>query len=701
MKKYTKIAATVLAVLTAVMMFASCSSSAGIGYSLPDKDQSRYSDLYGSRIFYDTCILSMANEHADASYETDFNIAVNLDWMNGVEIPEGYSSYDEFIERQFEVSDQITALLADTSQASDSSAQHDLDLVRRFYSMWLDWDTRNSQGYSYLIELLSPLMEAGTTDELTDYLSQQRTAVMVMTPFTVYTSVDPNEATRYAVMISATELIFGDAMYYQQMSYSDYQNEPYYSEAAKYMVMRLGYTDSEAEEIIAGSFHFEKDIAEYMMTNEEYSASSSIDKENNPVTEEELTQIAGNFPIMEGLAAYGMDGADSYILLEPEWLNALGELYTDENVEEIKDYMLVSTLLYYQDVLDRETYETVQGVLNDINGIEGMVDDESAAGSCIDEYLGMQLGRAYCSEYADAETKQEALDLTERIIAEYRDMLENEAYLDESTKEGAIRKLDQMTLRISYPDVWPDDSGLDFTAGEDGGTLLAAIEQIGNYNLEASSSTVNSPVTKTYWTSTPQEVNASYDPADNSITIGAGILGGSFFQSGMSDEEALAHIGFVIGHEISHAFDSSGRRYDENGALVNWWSAWDEKEYNQRAMKLMAFYDSIIPFPGGRCSGRLVEGEAIADLTSMKCMLYIAEKDSGFDYDTFFKEYASLWRSVSSLSDEEYLLTQDTHPLAYLRINAVVQQFDEYYETYGVEEGDRMYLDPDLRLIIW
>ena len=99
--------------------------------------------------------------------------------------------------------------------------------------------------------------------------------------------------------------------------------------------------------------------------------------------------------------------------------------------------------------------------------------------------------------------------------------------------------------------------------------------------------------------------------------------------------------------------------------------------------------------------GSQIEGEAIADLVAIKILLRIAEKDSAFDYDKFFRAYAETWRTITTARSEFYMLSQDTHPLPYLRVNCVVQQFDEFYETYGVKKGDGMYLAPKDRLEVW
>ena len=212
---------------------------------------------------------------------------------------------------------------------------------------------------------------------------------------------------------------------------------------------------------------------------------------------------------------------------------------------------------------------------------------------------------------------------------------------------------------------------------------------------------VNQPVDRTEWIAAPQDVNAYYYPLDNSINIPAGILGGIFYSETLSKEEKLGHIGIMIGHEISHAFDTSGRQYDEQGNLRNWWTEEDYRLFHARAQKLVDYYNGFEPISGYPVKGAMIDTEAIADLTGVKCMLRIAAQESGFDYDLFFRTLASNWRCLTSIETEAYCIEQDSHPLPYLRTNAVVVQFEEFHRTYGTREGDGMYLAPEYRLEVW
>ena len=199
----------------------------------------------------------------------------------------------------------------------------------------------------------------------------------------------------------------------------------------------------------------------------------------------------------------------------------------------------------------------------------------------------------------------------------------------------------------------------------------------------------------------PQTVNAGYSPTDNSINIPAGILGGAVYDPEASDARKLSGIGMVIGHEISHGFDDMGSQFDKDGNLLNWWTEEDRAAFDERTAKVSAYFSRFEVLPDVFVNGELTKGEAVADLGSMSCMMEIAKDIPDFDYEAFFKNYAQLWRRLRTAEGVENAARTDPHPPNFLRTNAIVQQFEEFYDTFGVTEGDGMYLPIEERLSVW
>ena len=631
----------------------------------------------------------------------DFHHYVNRDWMLNTKIPDGYSSYDPITERALEVDAQLSDILKNPEKETDPLLIHDQELVQKYYRMWMDWQARDELGMDALKELLDPLMKVETLDDLTAYLSMPRTVISATELAQCDTSIDWNNADYYTVYVMPIDLIFGDSMYYGYMEESDAMAEPYYDRVIRHILVGLGYSDDEATQILKGCFTFEKDISEYIMTTEEENARDAVVKENNPRTLQQLEAEAGDFPIRKILEAYGAEGSDSYILTQPEWLSAMDVLYNEDYVEYLKDYLICYTVQDYATLLDRETFDLYYEVLNGISGAVGTKSDEKFAADAVDHFLPSQLGRLYADKYVTEETQAEVTEITKEIIDEYRVMLTEETFLSEDTRKEAVKKLDNLALHIAKPDKWDDYTDLDFRGLEEGGNLISAQDEVGAFWVKMMDERINQRVDRDIWTSKTQQVNAFYSPAQNTITICSGILGGGLYNPDMSREELLANVGDTLAHEISHAFDTTGSQFDEKGNLRNWWTEEDLKAFSERADKLSAYYDNIEPFQDVYCVGSQIEGEAIADLVAIKTLLRIAARDPDFDYDKFFRAYSETWRTITTAKSEYYVLSQDSHPLPYLRVNVVVQQFDEFYETYGVKEGDGMYLAPQDRLEVW
>ena len=684
----------------------------GPGHEEQDEDDFE-DDLYGElkegagilgfeeASWVDSDIQDWVRMSGEAAPQDDFNLHVNREWMVSTELPAGYSSYDPITEWAIEVDAQLIDILKNPEKETDGALIHDQELVQKYYKMWMDWDKRNEVGVSALRELLDPLMKVETLDDLTAYLSMPRTAISATELLQCDVSTDWNNADNYAVYVMPVDLIFGDSMYYGMMNETEALAEPYYDEVIRHILIDLGYTDEQATDILLGCFAFEQDIAEHIFTTEEESARDAVEKENNPRTMQQLEAEAGDFPIRAMLAAYGADGSDMYILTQPDWLTAMDVLYDEAYVENLRDYLICYTAQDYATLLDRATYDLYYEVINGISGAIGTKSDEKSASDAVDMFLPMQIGRLYADRYVTDETKTEITGLVREILDEYRLMLAEETFLSENTRKEALKKLDELKLRIAKPDVWEDDSGLNFKGGEEGGNLISAQDEVGAYWVERMRSRVNQKVDHRYWTSKVQQVNAFCDPSENEITICGGIIGGEMYDSGMSREDLFATVGDTIAHEISHAFDTTGCQFDEKGNFRNWWTDEDRKAFGQRADKLAAYYDGIEPFQDTFCIGAQIEGEAIADLVAMKILLRIANKEANFDYDKFFRNYARSWRTITTSRSEYYALSQDTHPLPYLRVNAVVQQFQEFYDTYGVRKGHGMYLAPEKRLEVW
>ena len=340
--------------------------------------------------------------------------------------------------------------------------------------------------------------------------------------------------------------------------------------------------------------------------------------------------------------------------------------------------------------------------MNALEGSEGMLDDETVFSSSVAAVLAWPVAQLYVETYVKQEDKDRISAMIDEILDSYHSILAEADFLSEETRAKAIEKLDAIDKGVLYPDSWDKYSyeELDFASREEGGTLWDAEIAIAKCELAKSIEDYSKPVDKEKWVYPPQVVNCFYSPQTNNIYILGAFAQGGLYNSDMSDEELYAKLGGVIGHEISHAFDSTGAQFDKEGNMASWWTEEDYAMFLEKNAKMVDYYNNMHPWEGQDFYGSIMTGEACADMAGIKCMLRIAAEKPDFDYDAFFRSFADVWLTKDSLQ-MAYQRINDVHPMAYLRINATLQQFDEFLDFYGIKEGDGMYLAPEDRVAIW
>ena len=648
-------------------------------------------------------IVENASGLENLSVTDDFHAAVNREWLSSGSIPSGYFKYDNYNVRQQEVDQELIGILeSNVMYSSDSYVTHCQKLVRDFYNMWLDWDSRDARGVEPLREIIEPLDSVKTLDELTAYLADPDVAHRAHT-FVAYGLLpDINNTENYAVYIDPGSLVF-DVGIYRQSEADAWKQETFYTDAAGYMLDRLGYTAGERDQILQDSFSFEKAIAESIMTNEEQGDQDYYTIINNPKTLSELKEAQGAFPLTDILNAIGVGKSDRFILTEPDWLSALSSLYDESHLNELKAYLLVQDVLFYMELLDHDCYNQSRQVQITLGNTTGVIEDRAAACKAVNDCLGTELGCVYAEVYITPKVRADVRAFTDEIIETYRGILTSSDLFTEETTARAVSKLDNMVIQVARPDdltAMSNKREVSFSGPEEGGNLLDARIAISTAADQEQASRVNQSVDRTVWNTNPQEVSTVYNPINNTVTIPAGYLGLPFYSDQMSREQKLAVLGSDIAQGISFAFNADGRMFDEYGNKSNWWTQEDYDRYHTRSQKAADYLSGFSVADGVTVKGDLVADYAITYIAGLKCILSIAEGEKDFDYDAFFRAYAARNRMLTTNRTESYWAAQGIF-LNYLQTNAVLVQFEKFHETYGTKEGDGMYLAPEYRLEIW
>lgn len=625
----------------------------------------------------------------------DFHLYANKDWILSSEIPAGYSSWSHYAERALEVKKQCIDLLKD-----DSLSGHDVDLVQYYNSLLLDWDTRNELGYSEIKPLYDKLYQAASLDDITALITGKDTINEYYNFVSYGAETGLNDPEKYLVGVSSPGLILRDAAEYSERTelgdlYYGYNKDLFLFAAGK-----MGMDQAEAEKIFEDSIALETKMAKKIYTTKDTHSDDYFDKINNEMSFKDLTALCSVFPLKDILTNSGYKYNGVYLVTNPDYLKLLDEIYTEDNFELIKNRMILSYLFSYIGSLDKETYDKMNELQATYFGVTGTIPDDEMAYNKINGILTTSMQKVYIQKYGSEEDRQKMTDLCQEVIDTYRELLSENEWASDEVKNYAIEKLDKITIHAAYPDKFQDTSKLDIS----GCSLIEAVNKITLNNIEYNKSLPGKKVDKEMWASFMSilDCNAYYNPQDNTINMIIGMMGDPFYSSDMPVEELYASIGaFWVGHEISHAFDNNGSQFDAEGLYRDWWTEADKEEFNKRVKKMDDYLDTIVAFDGQHFIGSNIDTEMVADMTGLQCALRMASKVENFDYDKFFIKYAQMNGSLGLYANELSMLTQNEHPLDYSRTNVPVQQFQEFYDTYDVKEGDNMYLAPEDRLVIW
>ena len=637
------------------------------------------------------------NNNYNPDLKDDFYTNVNREWLLNAKLKPGRAANSGFSELQDILDENLKALMTDETINS-----HEAKLVRNLYSLWLDWDARNSTDINVIKKHISPVENIKSISDLNDYFKSEECLLYGSDLVGFVLGIDNDDSRYYNIEITSTGLSLGDSAEYRNLTPNGARTKKMDEAIANYMLKKSGYSDEQTKNIIEKSFEFEKAISEYEMTLEEKNSPEAIQiMYTNPVTLDDLRNLSKVFPIADIMIAQKIL-SDRMNLGEKKWLEGLNKLYNESQIENIKAYLIKNIASSYMGLIDEKSYRELQRISRERMGISESRPDDELATNFVKSRLSTPVSKMYVSKHVSPETKHDVESIILEVIEYYKKMLSDEDWLSETTRQKAIEKLENLTPRAAYPDKWEDYSTLEINSKSEGETLLSALEKLKKFNLKNFYyDRLNTQIDREKWISDVAVVNAYYSPSHNEIKIIAGILSGDFYRPDMSYEEKLGGIGTVIGHEISHAFDTNGAQFDKNGSIANWWTDEDYKTFQARADKLIKYLSSFKLNNGENYNGSLVQTETIADMAGIKAMLGLAEKHENFDYDKFFKAYAKLWKEILTTERHDMLLKVDVHAMPYIRVNAVLQQYEKFNEFYKLTSSDKMYLEKNQSVAIW
>ncbi|MBV9342463.1 MAG: M13 family metallopeptidase, partial [Acidobacteria bacterium] len=475
--------------------------------------------------------------------------------------------------------------------------------------------------------------------------------------------------------------------------------EQYRSHVAA-MLRLAGFSDSEARS--GRIVELEHAIAEHhwpLADNED------IHKANNHWSPSDFGRKAPGLDWSEYFRGSGLAAQKAFIVWQPSAFEGEAALVASEPLAVWKDWLAYHLIEAFADVLPRALAEERFAFFGKI--VSGTPENRPRAQRAlqlVNAQVGDEVGRLYVQRYFPPEAKARALEMVARIIAAFRKRVAALPWMDAETKAEAQAKLDSLYVGIGYPETWHDYSGYEIDQHDAFGNVWRG--RLFRYRQQVMR--LGKAVDRHEWTMTPQTVNAVNLPLQNAINFPAAILQSPFFDARAPDAENYGAIGSVIGHEVSHTFDSEGSAFDARGAVRNWWTAADLEHFNAATAKLAAQFDSYRPFPDLAVNGKQTLAENIADLAGLAAA-YDAYHQSpgarsvidGFSADQqFFLAHAQSEKTKARDAQLRRWVMTDEHAPPEYRANTV-RNFDPWYEAFSVVRGEKLYLLPEDRVRIW
>lgn len=629
-------------------------------------------------------------EGMPTSPKDDFHLYVNYDYMIR------HKKGGEEESSQVVLGQEVREILED-----DTANNHAEELVQDYYKAYTDWDARNAAGLEPLRPVVEDIRGISSLDELSAFLKDPARSGNVPLLMRFMKCYDEENPTRYIPSLAFfgfSDLSLKDPHLYENPD----EDTRLKIEARKKVIIhdltKLGWSEEEAGKVYDDFYAVEAALAPTLNSMMDILQGNEL-----PTMTTDLSQIQEwmqAYPISDILRSRGSTVGEYYHQNE-DYMKAVGDLYKEENLERLKNYHIVSFLSKYDCFCDEETFRlSEQASSADDPDSNKKQEDYAFVFDHLKLRMNDALTQAYIGRHDVSKERQEMLDFFEEIRAVYRGMLEKEDWLSESTREKAIEKLNGMRLFALYPERFKDFSGLDLK-GKSMAEVEMAVDRF-NEQMEIKESTSEiDPEVFAFEQMPTLEDNAKALPMINAFMFSIGILREAGYSSEMSAEEMYGTVGYVLAHEMSHCFDENGSQFDKDGRMNDWWTPEDKAKFEARLQKLIDYFDNITVFEGVNVDGKVVSAEATADITGVQAIMGLARTKEGFDYDEFFRSYAKSYACYSSYKRDLFILGDDNHPLSYLRTNVVVQQFDEFMETYDVKEGDGMYLAPEDRITIW
>jgi putative endopeptidase len=651
--------------------------------------------------------LILANMDTTVSPKNDFYNYVNGTWMKNTEIPDDQVRWGGFMVLRKSTDKDVLEILATAKESNKYASDTDQAKAMMIFESELDTVARNAAGIEPLKPILEKIESISSVEEFQKVMTEN--AVTVSQPFLgIAAFSNPSNSAMNSGYILPGGLGLPDRDYYTNTDEASKKIREQYADHITRMLQFLGDSEEDARAQAETILAFETRLAEPRLDKV---ARRDFRNFNNPRSMEQLQEMVPQLQWKKALKDLGVTkDVDTVLVMQPAYMEVLEQIMEEGDIDTWKTVMKWSTLNNSAGMLTTEIEKANWDFYSKtLRGAKKQRPADERALATVNGTVGEALGKLYVDEKFPPEAKAKAELMIDNIIAAYKDRIQALEWMSDSTKTKAIQKLDKFTVKIGYPDKWKDYSTMNVKP-ENG--YFENIVAVGEWQLKDNLDRVDEPVDRTEWGMSPQTVNAYFQPFNNEIVFPAAILQPPFYDYKADEAVNYGGIGAVIGHEISHAFDDSGSRFDGDGNLVNWWTDNDLKEFTERGSKLAVQYDNIEVLDSVFINGKFTLGENIGDLGGILGAYdglqgFFKENGRPENIDgftpeqRFFMSWATVWRTKQTDKYTQEQVKTDPHSPGRYRATQPLMNVDAFYEAFDIKQGDGMWLSPEDRVRIW
>ena len=654
-----------------------------------------------------TAGISTANLDQSVRPADDFYQFACGGWMKANPLPAAYSRYGSFDKLGENNNKRINAILDELKNADYQEGTVERKLSD-LYKLAIDSVRRNKEGIAPLMPIIERMEKAKTVAQLFDIqLSLAKYGDSEF--FAAYYGTDRKNSKQNILNVRQGGLTLGQKSYYLDDDKATSEIREAYKKHIVRMFTLFGFSEKASQKKMENIMKLETILAKASKSPAEL----RIPEANyHKMSHSDFNKRYPNVMIDRQLAAKGIDlkYVDEIVVGQPEFMDAANSLIGSLKADEYRDYMewgqIMDGVSYLSDDVIAANFDFFGKTMS---GRKENYPLWKRATQQVEGVMGQALGKIYVEKYFPASSKERMVTLVKNLQKALSERIDKQDWMSEETKKNAQEKLGTFYVKIGYPDKWDDISGLNIDPSKSYyDNMLECSRFWLSYRL---GKTLGKPVDRDQWGMTPQTVNAYYNPTTNEICFPAGILQPPFFDAEADDAFNYGAIGVVIGHEMTHGFDDSGRNYDKEGNMKDWWTESDAKKFNEKADLYDNFFSAIKVLPDLNANGRFTLGENLADHGGLQVAFTafknatkdstIADKDGYTADQRFFMAYAGVW--AGNITDEEIRnrTKSDPHSLSRWRVNGALPHIDAWYEAFDVKEGDKLYLPKSQRLELW